>query len=109
MLTITTLATLRIKNKKCGPKEVFKLVKDSVEIGLTRENFNECLGQMISNRSVNHRTVNISECLRLPKNEINLADSHNNDDAISHDNTISHDYTCGVMEDFKSYHEGRVS
>ena len=44
ILIIATIATLKRKSKKCGPKEVFKLVKDSVETGLTRENFNECLG-----------------------------------------------------------------
>ena len=40
ILIIVTIATLKIKNKKCGPKEVFKLVKDLVETGLTRERFN---------------------------------------------------------------------
>ena len=57
ILIIATIDTLKRKNKKCGPKEVFKLVKDSVETGLTRENFNECLGQLISNKSVNHSSI----------------------------------------------------
>ena len=58
---------------------------------------------MISNESVNHSTINSTECLSLPKDEINLADTNNNDDTISHDNTISHNDTCVLKEDFNSY------
>ena len=103
ILILTTIATLKRKNKKWGPKEVFKLVKDSIETGLTRENFNECLGHLISNKSLNQSTINSRECLSLPKNEINLAGSNNNDDIISHDNTISHDDTCTLKDDFNFY------
>ena len=35
ILIITTLASLKIQNKKCRPEEVFNLVKDSLETGLT--------------------------------------------------------------------------
>ena len=100
---IATIVTLKRKNKKCVPKEVFKLVKDSVETGITREKSNECLGQLISNKAVNHSTINSIECLSLPKNETNLSDSNNNDDTISHDNTNSDDDTCALKEDFNSY------
>ena len=58
---------------------------------------------MISNKSGNHSTISSKESLSLLKNEINLADSNNNDDTISHDNTISHDDTCALKEDFNSY------
>ena len=88
------IATLKIKNKKCGPEEVFNLVKDSLETGLTQENFNECLGYLISSKSVKHNTISSRECLSLPKDETTHNDSNNNDDTISHDNTISHDDTC---------------
>ena len=60
------------------------------------------------NKSVNHSTINSRECLSLPKNEINLADSNNNDDTISHDNTISHNDTCALKEDFNSYQHKRA-
>ena len=43
----------------------------SLEAGLTRENFNECLGELISNKLVKHNTVNRRECLSLPEDEIN--------------------------------------
>ena len=56
ILIIATIATL--KNKKCGPEEVFNFVKDLLETGLTRENFNKCLGDLISNKSVKHNTIN---------------------------------------------------
>ena len=102
IVIIVTIVTLKRKNKKCEPKEVFKHVKDSVETGLTRENFNVCLGRLVSKKSVNHSTNNSREYLSLPKNEINIADSNNNDDNSSHDNTISHNDTCPLKEDFNS-------
>ena len=40
---------------------------------------------------MNHNTINSRECLSLPKNEINLDDSNNNND------------TCAVKENFNSY------
>ena len=104
ILIIATIATLKIKNKKCGRKEVFNLVKISLETRLTRENFNECLRNLISNKSVKHITINSRECLSLPKDDSNNHDdSNNNDDTISHDNTGSHDDTCVLKEDFNSY------
>ena len=54
ILIIATTAILKTKNNKCGPKKVFKPVKDSVETGLTKENVSECLGQSISNKSLKH-------------------------------------------------------
>ena len=87
----------------CGPEEVFNIVKDSLETGLTQENFNECLGYLISNKSVKHNTINSRECLSQPKEETTYDDSNNNDDTISHDNTISNDDTCVLKEDFNSY------
>ena len=41
--------------------EVFNLVKDPLKT--TRENFNECLGDLISNKPVKHNTINTRECL----------------------------------------------
>ena len=99
ILIIATIATLRRKNKKFGPKQVSKLVIDSAETGLTKENFNECLGQLISNKSINSRGY-----LSQPKNEINLDDNSNNDDTISHDNTIIH-YDNGALKDDFSYYQ----
>ena len=101
ILIIATIATLRRKNKKFGPKQVSKLVIDSAETGLTKENFNECLGQLISNKSINSRGY-----LSQPRNEINLDDNSNNDDTISHDNTIIHYDNGALMDDF-SYYQGK--
>ena len=68
------------------------------------ENFNECLGNLISNKSVKHNTINSREYLSLSKDDSNNHDdSNNNDDTISHDNTVSHDDTCVLKEDFNSY------
>ena len=52
---------------------------------------------------MNHSTINSRECLSLLKNEINLADSNNNDEIISHGNTTSDDSTCALKEDSNSY------
>ena len=57
VLIMVTLATLKIKNKKCG-LEVFKVVKDLLETDLVRESFNECHGELISNKSVKHNKIN---------------------------------------------------
>ena len=104
ILIIATIATWKVKNKKwCGAEEVFNLVKDSLETGLKRENFNECLGDFISNKSLKHNTINSIECLSLLKDEIKHDDSNNNDGTISHYNTISHDDTCVLKEYFNSY------
>ena len=94
ILIIAAIATLKRKKKKCGTEEVFNLVKDSLETCLAQENFNECLGYLISNKSAKHNTITSRERLSLPKEETTHDDSNNNDDTISHDNTISHDDTC---------------
>ena len=57
LLIAVTIASLKRKNAKCGPKGIFKLVRDSVETGFTRENSKECLGQLVLNKSVNHNTI----------------------------------------------------
>ena len=103
ILIIATIATLKRKNKKFGPAKLFKLVNDSLKTGHTKENFSECLGELISEKSVKHNTIHSRECLSLPKDEINHDDSNNNDDTISHDKTISHDNTCVLKKDFNSY------
>ena len=103
MLIIVIIAILKRKKKKCGQKEVFNLVKDSLETGFTQENFNKCLGYLISNKSVKHSTINSRESLSLHKEETAHDDSNNNDDTIIHGNTISHDDICVLKEDFNSY------
>ena len=78
-------------------------MKDSLETGLAQENFNKCLGYLISNKSKKHNTINNRECLSLPKEETTHDGSNNNDDTISHDNTTSYDDICVLKEDFNSY------
>ena len=100
---MATIATLKGTNKKSGPEKVFKLVRDSLETSLARENFNACLGEMISNKSVKQNTINNSAGLRMTKDKINHDYSNDNDDNASHDNTICHYHTCVLKEDFNSY------
>ena len=82
IILIATIASLKRKIKQCGSEEVFNLVKDSLETALTRENFYECLGDLISNKSVKHNTINNRECLSLPKDEINHDGSNNVDEIL---------------------------
>ena len=89
VLIVATIATLKRKNKKCESEEVFKLDNESLETGFIGENFNECLGERISNKSVEHNIINSRERLSLLKDEINHDGSNSNDDTITHDNTIS--------------------
>ena len=97
---MATVATLKRKIQKMWTGEVFKLVKDSLGTGLPRVNFHECLGYLLSNKSVQYNTTDSREYLSLPKEEINHDDSNNNKDIISHDNTMSDDVTCVLDEDF---------
>lgn len=98
MATITTL-----KGKKSWLKEVLKLFKDSLETAFTIENFSECHGELISNKSVKHNKINSRECLSLPKEDLNHDHSTSNDDTVRHDNSINHDDICVLKEDFSSY------
>ena len=81
------------KTKNEGTEEVFKRVKDLLKTGLTKENFNECLGELIPGKSVKNNTFKSRECLSLPKDKINHDDINKNDDTINHHNTISQDDT----------------
>ena len=63
---IAIIATLKKKQQK-----MWTGGSHSLEAGRTRENFNECLGELISNKLVKHNTVNRRECLSLPEDEIN--------------------------------------
>ena len=82
IIIIATIASLKRKIKQCGSEEVFNLVKDSLETALTRENVNECFGDLISYKPVKHNTINSRECLGLPKDEINHDDSNNVDEIL---------------------------
>ena len=51
--------------KKLGLGEVFKLAKKLLEPGLARANFNECLGELVSNKSVKYNATDSREYLSL--------------------------------------------
>ena len=89
ILIMATLPTLKRKKQKMWTGG--SLIKISLETCLTRENFRGYLGKLISNKSMNHTTVNNRKCLHLPEYETNHDDSNNNDDSISYDGTINHD------------------
>ena len=63
LLIKTSIQTLKRKKKKCGRKEVFNLVNESIEYKISLETFNETLNSLIENETV---TLN-RECISLPK------------------------------------------
>lgn len=49
MLTVTSIRTLERGNKKCGHEEVYRLVKDSIDSGITKEGFHRLSEVFIKN------------------------------------------------------------
>ena len=75
LLIKTSIQTLKIKNKKCGRKEVFNLVNESIEYKISLETINETLNSLIENETV---TLN-RECISLPIENIQEIDTENED------------------------------
>ena len=59
-LIMATVATLKRKIQKIWTGKVFKLAKDLLRTGLSRVNFHECLGYLLSNKSVKDNTTDSS-------------------------------------------------
>ena len=64
----------------------------TLQIILARESFKKCLGELTSNKSMKHNTIDSRECLNLAKDETN-----------HHVNTIIHDGTCVLKTLFNYY------
>ena len=64
MLIIASIQTLKRGNKKCGNEEVFNLVKDSVDVVIKKEAFNNFL---VQKQSVKRNKIGNRECLSLSK------------------------------------------
>ena len=75
LLIKTSIQTLKRKKKKCGRKEVFNLVNESIEYKISLETFNETLNSLIENEAV---TLN-RECISLPKENIQEIDTEKED------------------------------
>ena len=71
ILIIITIAILKRKNIKCGKEDFFKLVKGSLETVLTIEKFNKCYGELISSKSLKHKTINSREFLSIIQLTVN--------------------------------------
>ena len=59
-LIMATIATLKRKIQKMWTGKVFKLVKDLLRTGLSRVNFHEYLGYLLSKKSVKDNTTDSS-------------------------------------------------
>ena len=64
MLIIASIQTLKRGNKKCGNEEVFNLVKDSVDVVIKKEAFNNFL---VQKQSIKRNKIGNRECLSLSK------------------------------------------
>ena len=84
LLIITSIQTLKRKNKRCGRDEVFELVKDSIDGDtVTKETSDKLLNQLINCNLVKLNTIGNQECLSLPtesnkRNQQNQLENHFN-------------------------------
>ena len=67
ILEIASIQTSKPGNKKCGRKEVYRLVKDSLNKDITREAFELILNSFGDDHSVNLNVIGKRKCLSLPK------------------------------------------
>ena len=96
LLIKTSTQTLKRKKKKCGRKEVFNLVNESIEYKISLETFNETLNSLIENETV---TLN-RECISLPKENIQEIDTEK-EDVNEHFHQFKNDFLDEYRE-FKS-------
>ena len=66
-LILASVETLKRNNEKCGTEEVLYLVQESVDSKVTKEHFEELLGELIKCHSVQIKLVGIRTCLSLPR------------------------------------------
>ena len=67
ILVIASIQTSKRGNKKCGRKEVYRLVNDSLNKDITREAFELILNSFEDNHSVNLNVIGKRGCLSLSK------------------------------------------
>ena len=99
ILVIASIQTLKRGNKKCGREEVYKLVNDSLNNGITREAFELILNSMITNHSVNLIVIGKWECLSLAKESCQISNDkvdQNNTNFVKKFNL----FKSGIAEDF---------
>ena len=96
LLIKTSIQALKIKNKKCGRKEVFNLVNESIEYKISLETINETLNSLIENETV---TLN-RECISLPIENIQEIDTEK-EDVNGHFHQFKNDFLDEYRE-FKS-------
>ena len=87
---------MKRKKKKCGRKEVFNLVNESIEYKISLETFNETFNSLIENETV---TLN-RECISLPKENIQEIDTEK-EDVNEHFHQFKNDFLDEYRE-FKS-------
>ena len=66
-LIITSVRTLKRRNKKCSREEVSKLVNDTLCNKICKDLFNETLGSLIEKQFIKCNIVSNRECLSLRK------------------------------------------
>ena len=87
---------MKRKKKKCGRKEVFNLVDESIEYKISLETFNGTLNSLIENEIV----TLYRECISLPKENIQEIDTEK-EDINEHFHQFKNDFLDEYRE-FKS-------
>ena len=77
----TLMQTLKRSNKKCGTKEVFQFVLESLESDIDKESFDKISELLIKNQKVKTSCYTSKTCLSIPKkdqiNNIHTTDKDN--------------------------------
>ena len=100
LLIKTSIQTLKRKKKKCGRKEVFNLVNDSIEYKISLEIFDETLNSLIENETATLNSFQNRECISLPKENIQEIDTEK-EDVNEHFHQFKNDFLDEYRE-FKS-------
>ena len=100
LLIKTSIQTLKRKKKKCGRKEVFNLVNESIEYKISLEIFDETLNSLIENETATLNSFQNRECISLPKENIQEIDTEK-EDVNEHFHQFKNDFLDEYRE-FKS-------
>ena len=88
-LIIASIETLKCKNKKCGKKEVFRLVQESAENEVTKEILEEQLDALVESHSVRIKLLGTRTCLSLPKLYQDYNSKEISDETLASNDTLA--------------------
>ena len=88
-LIIASVQTLKRNNKKCGKKEVLRLVQQSVKSKITKEIFEERLVALAESHSVKIKLLGTPACLSLLKLNQDSNNKESSDETLANNDTLA--------------------